>query len=410
VTSEALAIHTTTSTAVDRLSDVQLVGATANRLSTPRAAAADSFVLHSALELLARSALLPFVDPSARPAARARLIELGDQFEAFGDPVAPPVVAEFDTLWDAARALLEAIAHGELDDVDAAASWLGQKATPEQLRDLLADALVPSLAAAGHAPIFLYLLPRVSPRAEVTGQLLRQLARELARHPSWRMTWFERRDPARAHFDADALAMALVDTPRLGDPPSTFIHPLMSRIDSDEAAGQWLGSVSAGRSLGTRPLAVLRVAAWSMIAEPTRHAPYGWSHCLTMPQAVLGVADACSDPSVALAVAATYVAGFRALADGPMSTAMDMPDPGLPLGEAIEAGPNLAAAAAWHGVRDNRDVTTTLATLAAVHEDAHLVKYTLACLDAAAADPPSRPLYMAAAASLAGWWATAGRG
>jgi hypothetical protein len=32
------------------------------------------------------------------------------------------------------------------------------------------------------------------------------------------------------------------------------------------------------------------------------------------------------------------------------------------------------------------------------------VKYTLACLDAAAADPSAEPLYLAAAAYLNGWW------
>jgi hypothetical protein len=46
-----------------------------------------------------------------------------------------------------------------------------------------------------------------------------------------------------------------------------------------------------------------------------------------------------------------------------------------------------------------------LATRASVQRDAHLVKYTLACLDAAAADPDRRRLYLGAAASLVGWWA-----
>jgi hypothetical protein len=249
-------------------------------------------------------------------------------------------------------------------------------------------------------------LPRVAPRGEITGELLRQLARELAGRPEWRLRWFEGR-PAAAGVDAEAISAALVATPRLGDPISTFIHPLMSRIDSADAGGAWLGAVTLGSDIGDRGRAVLRVAARSMIAEPTRHAPYGWSHCLTMPQAVLGVADACSDPAMALAVAATYVAGFRTLADGPLPTEIDMADPGLPLDEAITAGPTIAAAAAWHSSsQDERTVIATLAGRAAVHPDAHLVKYTLACLDAAAADRPSRRLFLAAAAALAGWWAT----
>ena len=46
-----------------------------------------------------------------------------------------------------------------------------------------------------------------------------------------------------------------------------------------------------------------------------------------------------------------------------------------------------------------------LATRAALHHDAHLVKYTLACFDAATADPGRRRLYLSAAASLSAWWA-----
>jgi hypothetical protein len=278
-------------------------------------------------------------------------------------------------------------------------------ATPNELGVHLADALVPSLAAAGHAPIFLYLMPRVAPRGEATGRLLRQLAREVARRPDWRLRWFDDRRATATVGDADRLTAALVDTPRLGEPDSTFIHPLMSRIDDAELAGSWLGDATAGRALGDRPRAVMRVAAWSMVAEPTRHAPYGWSHCLTMPQAVLGVAHHCADPSVALAVAATYVAGFRTLADAPLDRSVPR-DPHIGLDEAIDAGARTAAGAAWHGALvDPAGTIETLATRAAVHEDAHLVKYTLACIDAAADDRRAAPLFMAAAASLAGWWA-----
>jgi hypothetical protein len=74
------------------------------------------------------------------------------------------------------------------------------------------------------------------------------------------------------------------------------------------------------------------------------------------------------------------------------------------LGEAIAAGPEQAAATAWHAA-DEDEVVTELATRASLHHDAHLVKYTLACLDAAADDPDQRRLYLASAASLSGWWA-----
>ena len=53
---------------------------------------------------------------------------------------------------------------------------------------------------------------------------------------------------------------------------------------------------------------------------------------------------------------------------------------------------------------------TELATRAATHSDAHLVKYTLACFDAAADDPDHARLFLAAAGSLAGWWSASADG
>jgi hypothetical protein len=41
---------------------------------------------------------------------------------------------------------------------------------------------------------------------------------------------------------------------------------------------------------------------------------------------------------------------------------------------------------------------------AAIHADAHLVKYTTACLLAADRDPQEASLYLAAAAYLGAWW------
>jgi hypothetical protein len=82
---------------------------------------------------------------------------------------------------------------------------------------------------------------------------------------------------------------------------------------------------------------------------------------------------------VPLAVAATFVVGFR-------------------------------AALATHALGDDVPVdppdesVTDLVTFAATHEDAHLVKYTLACLDAAAWDRRRAGLYLSAAAKLGRYW------
>ena len=70
-----------------------------------------------------------------------------------------------------------------------------------------------------------------------------------------------------------------------------------------------------------------------------------------------------------------------------------------------------AARAAFHTPgADLDELTTELATYAALHEDAHLAKYTLACFDAAEADPEERRLFLAAAAYLGAWWRRADNG
>lgn len=399
---------------LDMSSDAALVDSVGSVLAMPRDDPADSFVLHSALELCARSALLPYVAIGRRDEARQRLVDLSTGFESFGTAVNEPAEVEHDSLEVGADRLIAALGRGELDDVDAHSRWLGIRATPGQLQALLADAVLASLAAAAHAPIFLYLLPRVAPRGELSALLLRGLARELARAPGWQLAWIDRR---RA-VEADALGggdvfAALARTPALGTPASTFIFPLMSRVDSDELAGAVLGPSCGPGEVAARGRAVLRAAAWSMIAEPNEHAPYGWSHALTMSQGALGIADACVDPSRALAVAATYVMGFRTLAERPLCAAM--PDAmrsasgataGLTFDESIEGGPVLAASVAWgRSMVDRRGLMRDLATAAAVHADAHLVKYTLACFDAASADADAAQVHLTAAATLAGWWA-----
>jgi hypothetical protein len=310
----------------DRLPDLEVAARVARAVAVPRVDPADSFVLHAPLELAARVALLPSVHPAAREAARLRIFAIADQYEAFGPPVAAPAAARFDSVADGAARLLAAIEWGELDDVDEAAAWLGRAASPDELRRTLTDGVTPRLAAAAHAPIFLYQLPRVAPRGELTGELLRGLARELARAPEWRLHWIETRDTGAAGDTADPSGDELFDavaaTPgAASDGPTPFIYPLMSTVDGNGVAAGALDMVTRGADVEARGRALLRAAAWSMLLEPPDHAPYGWSHCLTMPQAVLGVAGASADPATQLAVAATFVVGFRAaLARRPASS------------------------------------------------------------------------------------------
>ncbi|HEX9259247.1 MAG TPA: hypothetical protein VF855_06890, partial [Acidimicrobiales bacterium] len=233
------------------------------------------------------------------------------------------------------------------------------------------------------------------------------LAHDLARHPEWRIRWIDEPRPVEG-ASPEALFEALRATPQLGSAGSLSIYPTMSFVDGNGVASDLLQAVTGGRDIAARASALQRASVLTMLQEPTDHAPYGWSHALTMPQAVLGIAGVCSDPSRALAVAATFLVGFRAtIAACPLEAAYAPEDPGVDVSEALEADPDIAAAAA-HNVPDHllADLEVELATRAAVANDAHLVKYTLACLDAAAADPPARRLYLAGAAKLVAWWAT----
>ena len=82
----------------DLLTDAQLTDAVAAQLSPPKADGVTSFTLHAPLELLARTALLPLVEPGARDAARERLAGLGGAYVAAGDGVPEPAPRAYDDL------------------------------------------------------------------------------------------------------------------------------------------------------------------------------------------------------------------------------------------------------------------------------------------------------------------------
>lgn len=425
--------------------DDRLVAYVADIVSRPRRRPPDSFVLHAPLELGARVALLGRIDRTGQGGAarheraRQRIFAVAHLYDAYSDAIDDPdpsCAGSDDTLPVLAARLLAAIAAGDLDTVDAtvcaAAGVLNAADAPtrahavDALTRALVDDVVPRTAAAGHAPIYLHQQRSLGAGA-LAPTLLRPLARSLASEPTWRIAWIDARPdlvksadlatPLGAGIGADdgapALFAALAATPRLGVPGSAFIHPLMSQVDSLDRSGvaaSRLGAVVAGLGPQVAGRAILRAAALSMLAEPPEHAPYGWSHCLTMPLAVLGVAPSMRDPARGVAVAATHVVGFRAaLAVRPLAADWQPEPAALPWRQALDHDPSTAAAAVWFaGAVETTAIERELATRAAVAHDAHLVKYTLACLDAATTDPAAGHLYRAAAASLGAWWAQAG--
>jgi hypothetical protein len=107
--------------------DAELSDGVAARLARPKVAAADSFILHAPLEALARTALLPMVEPDARDEARARLAWVGETYTAAGEELAPAAPRTYDGAEVATAHLVAAVDAGDLDDADASAAWLAER-------------------------------------------------------------------------------------------------------------------------------------------------------------------------------------------------------------------------------------------------------------------------------------------
>jgi hypothetical protein len=347
-------------------SDSRLLEWAAGIVGVPKEDPADSFVLHAPLELMARAALLPRVTVGERDHARARIVWMALKYQEAGASVRPPSRMLPTSAEGAVNALVKAIEASDLDETDRYATWLGENMAADELRRELGPSLVPALGGAAHGSIALHLHGRTP---AIGGIVLRGVAREIARYPEWRVQWDDLAKGGRPLVDA------LLDAPELGLPGSDFIFPMVAH--GAESAKQLLGDVSNDPVAGGR--ALTRVAAWSMLQEPSTYTPYGWTHTLTIPQAVMSLDI---DPSLAVAVAGTQVIGFRA------SMGSRRLDPELPV-RTLDP-PRISG----------------LATNASRHFDAHLVKYTLACFDAAEADPEMAHLYMAAASRLSSWWTT----
>jgi hypothetical protein len=387
----------------DDLSDAQLFDRAAAVVAVPRQEEANSFVLHAPLELMARRLLLPLVPPRLRRAARERLIWVAARYEQAGEPVEPAGTVVFESFGAAQHALLAALAEGDAERVDVAASQLLDDATLEEVM-ALAEPTVDMLSAAGHAPIGFFLASRLATTSRSALRLLRPTMRELARYPRLRVRWVGDADAPTG--DGASLTGALARTPQLGLPGNDFIFPIVHQVDAGGLARDLLtGSIPADITATAR--ATLRVAAHSMLQDDPAFAAYGWTHSLSLPHAIFEIMPWLADRHRAAAVAATYVVAFRAAESSHVIDPDWAPEPtSTKLLDALEDEPTVAASS-WYHASDAmlEHAVPELIGRAAIHEDAHVAKYTLACLAAVERDRAQRSLYLAAAASLAAWWA-----
>jgi hypothetical protein len=387
--------------ALAQASDRALVEAVAEAIAPPKLTPSSSFVLHAPMELVARARLLSLAPPAARAKGRRRIAQIATRYALSGPEIGPTRRSYADQA-TALTALTAAISDGDAAEADGALAWLLARSTCPALIAGMADVVIPALGAAAHAPILLAMFLRSPAMGQAYGALLRAPVRFLALQGAARLTW-----PSNAPLSSGTaggdLADALLSPPHV-DSPSLFIAPTMLAVEAGGFAERLLAAPTHDLPLEDAERALLRIAAWSMLQDGPRHAPYGWTHCLTMPQGVLTLALVAKNRRAAIRVAATHVLGFRAT----LGTAEL--DPGRLPRRPTGAGPAQtdaaeAASIAFHAPTEGIGaLRTALVGRAVVHGDAHLAKYTLACLDAAARDPEAAPLYLAGAAYLGAWW------
>jgi hypothetical protein len=387
---------------LDRMTDAELLSAACQLLSIPRNEAANSFTLHAPLELMARAQLLRSVSPQRRESARQRIVHIAATWSTTGSPTENVDGTAHDD--PPLHALTEALRHGDPETADRAFVSLCATRDQDHIVDDLVDVVLPCLGGAAHGAIFLELLPRFRPVGTTPALMARTLIGEIARNPASRLRWFDQPRP-RATKDA-SLTDRLVSPTADSEPSSHFVQPTMALVDDSGLAYRTLADVTHGLPIAEARRQLLTVAAMSMLQDEPINAPYGWTHCLTLPQATLAVAHRASDAQRAVDVAATYVLGYRATqSSGRIDPSWEPDRPRRFVDEVTHVDPSVAAATAWHAEPGRRaDITQQLIDHAAPHHDAHLAKYTLACIDAATQDPSNARLYLAAAAYLAAWW------
>ena len=385
-----------------RITDAELLHAACELLSIPRDEAADSFTLHAPMELMARARLLPMVSTQERESARQRIARIAATWSTTGAPIETAGNSELDER--PLDALTEALRDGDTETADRAFVSLCARRDQDQIVDDLVDIVLPHLGGAAHGAIFLELLPRFRLTGINPALMARTLIAEIARNPDWQLRWFDQTRP-EATTEA-SLTDRLVSPQADREPSSHFVQPTMALVNDTGLAHRTLADVTQHLSIEAARSQLLAIAAMSMLQDEPTNAPYGWTHCLTLPQATLSVAHRASDTQRAIDVAATYVLGFRATqSSGPIDPSWEPDPPQRFAHEVIHLDPPVAAATAWHAKPEQRaHITQQLIDHAATHRDAHLAKYTVACLDAATQDPANGHLYVAAAAYLAGWW------
>ena len=187
--------------------------------------------------------------------------------------------------------------------------------TPRRCVRLIGDAVVPSLAAAAHGPIYLHHLGRC--RTAVAHGRRRCSGTWPGSWPATRRGplrgWTTHRAPEAPRSTSSPLLAARPR--RLGPPESTFIHPLMDAVESSGLAAEVVGH--CGRApdvdMHAATIALMRIATGVHAARRPRRTPRtGGATASPSRRRSRRSRPILDDPTGSSAVAATHVVGFRA--------------------------------------------------------------------------------------------------
>lgn len=401
------------------LSDGNLYRQATAIIARPPAKGRTSFTIHAPLELMARYGLLPLVKPQQRELARLQIVASSAAFGSGTPAPPPPSISSFKNLEEAKQEFSQTFHAADADGLEAITLQIASQFGTANLVHLLTPLALPTLTGASHSHIGLWLLLRHGEAGRVdAAALLRAGVRQLAGKPDLQLLSFDsmqigsdrplKQTPER--IEQEVLA-------KLANPPqeernNSSMHSLFEQGEgtgnADALFGDFIRHDLTDDQIDAAFRALLRVCAHSMLQDDVGDAKFGWSHCLTLPQAATGLANLGGSRKLALASMLVWTVSYRSVRSHRPLDFGWAPQPlpeAISLEEALHTSPQVAAARVWHAApTELDDVVQLLATEASIRNDQHLVKYTRACFDLCGFDPKHKQLYLAAAAHLAGLW------
>lgn len=403
------------------VSDGDLYRGVAAIISKPQAKGINSFALHAPLELMARFGLLPFVGPEERRLARMQMVATAAAYESGVEVVGPPPPnGAFPSLSVAKEEFTRTFRSADADGLDSVVLQIASQFGTASLVNLLTPLALPTLTGASHSHIGLWLLLRHGTAASEArdAALLRAAVRRIAAEPNLQLSSFggmsiADTEPLRQESrDIEQEILQKLANPPKGKAGTASLRPLLQAGERtgnpDALFGDFIRHALTHEQMDAAFRAVLRVCAHSMLQDELSQAKFGWSHCLTLPQAACGLASFNIDRKLALAATLVWITSYRSILSRRQLDFEWIParlEESTSLSEALHASPATAASRVWHAdPAELPMVMRTLATEASIRNDQHLVKYTRDCFDMGSFDPLYKQLYLAAAAHLCALW------